>query len=410
MTEKEKEELRKIRERQLAIKSDIGGIKDKITTEKRGMTPEESNHVKDLQAEKDRLALRAIELENPTVIREIPKPGKSQDQVCAEVMRSLISGKSLSDDYKYLRSGQDPTKLIIPESREAFMEGYNAQYRDTAIQGVADVTPVVPISVGDIIQPLEKGLILDKVGLHIQTGIQGVWNYPVVEAVTAEWEGENDQAQTKKVDMSMITPKPHRMALQVNVSNRAIWQTGSSIRNIVLTQIQAGLQRKLNETMFKLANTDTTGNVPDGCFANALAGEKIIQHTNPTYADINSLRAAVEGTGIQYTAPAFVCNTEMFYLLKSTPRANATGLMIIGADNTIDGTPVFKTQYMPANTLGYGMFGYELLGQFGPMSLSVDANSAAVAGLNMTAFVLNGDWDMKAFRDEAFGYIQVSAA
>ena len=48
MTEKEKEELRKIRERQLAIKSDIGGIKDKITTEKRGMTPEESNHVKDL--------------------------------------------------------------------------------------------------------------------------------------------------------------------------------------------------------------------------------------------------------------------------------------------------------------------------------------------------------------------------
>lgn len=410
MTEKEKEELRKIRERQLAIKSDIGGIKDKITAENRGMTDEESNHVKDLQAEKDRLALRAIELENPTVIREIPKPEKSQDQVCAEVMRSLISGKSLSDDYNYLRAGQDPTKIIIPESREIFAENYKAQYRDTAIQGLADSTPVVPISVGDIIQPLEKGLILDKVGLHIQTGIQGVWNYPVVEAVTAEWAGENDQATSKKVNLSMITPKPHRMTLQVNVSNRAIWQSGSAIRNIVLTQIQAGLQRKLNETMFKLVNADATGNVPDGCFANALAGEKITQKTNPTYADINSLRAAVEGTGIQHTAPAFVCNTAMFYLLKSTPRANATGIMIIDGAGTIDGTPVFVTEYIPANTLGYGMFGYELLGQFGPMSLSVDANSAAVAGLNMTAFVLNGDWDMKAFRNEAFGYIQVSAA
>ena len=410
MTEKEKEELRKIRERQLAIKSDIGGIKDKITAEKRGMNDDESKHVKDLQAEKDRLSLRAIELENPVVVREIPKPGKSNDQVCGEVLRSLISGKSLSDDYKYLRAGQDPTKLIIPESREAFMESYNTQYRDTSIQGIADVTPVVPITVGDIIQPLEKGLILDKVGLHIQTGIQGVWNYPVVEAVTAEWEGENDQAQAKKVDLSMITPKPHRMSLQVNVSNRAIWQSGSAIRNIVLTQIQAGLQRKLNETMFKLANTDATGIIPDGCFANVLAGEKITLKANPTYADINSLRAAVEGTGVMFTAPAFVCNTAMFYLLKSTPRANATGLMIIDSAGTIDGTPVFRTEYMQGNTIGYGMFGYELLGQFGPMSLSVDANSAAVAGLNMTAFVLNGDWDMKAFRNEAFGYAQVNAA
>jgi HK97 family phage major capsid protein len=409
MTEAEKKELRENRSRIMEIRTAVTSLNDTIKKENRALTDDERNQVKDYEAEIDRLKLRSIALENPKVISSPQAPEKSQDIICRDVIRSLVSKKGIPDEYGYLRSRDgDPTQFVIPLSRESMQEQM-LQYRDTTVQNTSDIAPIVPMTIHDIIEPLEKGLILGKLGLHIQTGIVGAWNYPVVEAVTAEWEGENDQAQAKKLALSSLSPNPHRLALQIFVSNRAIWQSAGSIRNLVLTQISAGLQRKLNETMFAITNSDTKGNIPDGCFTNALAGAKLSLTGAITYTNINKLRAAVEATGVQLTAPAFVCSTATFYDLKSTPRDAGSGIMIIGADDTIDGVPVFRTEYVPANFLGYGLFGYELLGQFGAVTMGVDNSSSVMAGANMTAFTVNSDWDMRAFRNEAFGYIQVTS-
>ncbi|MCH3994864.1 MAG: phage major capsid protein [Prevotella sp.] len=409
MTEKEKKELRENRSRILEIRTAVTTLNDTIKKENRALTEDERKQVKDYEAEIDHLKLRSLELENPKVISAPQISERSQDVVCRDTIRSLVSKRGIPDEYSYLRSRDgDPNQMVIPFSRESMQETIK-QYRDTTVQTTADVTPVVPMTIHDIIEPLEKGLILGQLGLHVQSGIVGAWNYPVVEAVTAEWEGENDQATSKKIALSSITPKPHRLPLQIYVSNQAIWQSAGSIRNIVLTQIAAGLQRKLNETMFALTNSDEKGIVPDGCFANVLAKAKISLTSPIAYKDINNLRAAVEATGVQLTSPGFVCSTSMYYTLKSTPRDAGSGIMIIDAQNTIDGVPVFRTEYVPANFLGYGLFGYELLGQFGNVTLGIDSSSAAVAGTDMTAFTINSRWDMMAFRNEAFGYIQVTS-
>ena len=52
--------------------------------------------------------------------------------------------------------------------------------------------------------------------------------------------------------------------------------------------------------------------------------------------------------------------------------------------------------------LGFGVFSYELVGQFGKMRMTVDSQSAAVARKDLTYFVFNTHYDMLTLRSEAF--------
>ena len=60
--------------------------------------------------------------------------------------------------------------------------------------------------------------------------------------------------------------------------------------------------------------------------------------------------------------------------------------------------------------LGFGVFSYELVGQFGDMRMTVDSTSAAVAKKNLTYFVFNTDFDMLTLRPEAFAVGKTTAA
>jgi HK97 family phage major capsid protein len=272
---------------------------------------------------------------------------------------------------------------------------------ERSVQDTASVDPLVPLTIGDIILPLEKGLILNKVGCKIQTGMVGTWNFPVVAGVEATIEDENAEISDSVIDISKISPSPKRCALKIPVSNRAINQSSNAILDIVNTQIAAGLQRLLNKWMF--SPTLVTG-ASNGCFVKD--APTYVAGSSFTYKDAIKLQGIVLATGVQMDGTAaYVCSASTLADLKSTPIASGSGLMIV-QDGKIDGYPVFVTEYIGDGKLGFGIFNYEMVGQFGPMMLIVDRITGAAK--NLTYFILNVDFDMLSLRTEAFGVAQTA--
>ena len=273
------------------------------------------------------------------------------------------------------------------------------QLRAAALIDKADAQPLVELTIGDIIGPLEKGMVLDKVGCHIQTGLTDDWAYPVVEAVEASVAGEAVAISDSDIEINSVKPTPQRVAITVPVTRTALAMTNDRLYDIVTSSLQKAVLRCLNNWMF--ART---------AVASGAAGLFVSPSTAKTgsaisYAAVCGLVGDVDSTGIvPSSSAAFVMSNAMRATLKSTPRVNGGDRMIIEND-TIDGVPVFVTEYAPANAIYYGYFNYALVGQFGDSQLIVDPYTSAKK--NQVNFTLNSFWDIKAARPQAFGVFEV---
>lgn len=261
------------------------------------------------------------------------------------------------------------------------------------------------LTIGDIIEPLEKGNIMGLLGCHIQSGLAGDWKYPVVSAVEATIAGETAEIADSKLDISAVTPVPQRVALSILVSRGALNATNEELRAIVLNQIVAGMDRLLNKWMFK--RSTITGSV-NGLFVNPGTSVDASVSGQPTYAEILGLKGAVDSTGVKPDGTAaYVMTNAMKAYCEATPKvAGAAGM--ICENGKINGVPVYVTEYAPANCIEFGYFSYALVGQFGVTSILVDPYTMATS--NSVRFVLNTEWDIKAARAEAFGILCGAAA
>lgn len=276
------------------------------------------------------------------------------------------------------------------------------QLRASALIDKADAQPLVALTIGDIIGPLEKGMILDKVGCHIQTGLTDDWAYPVVEAVEATVAGEAVAISDSDIEISAVKPAPQRVAITVPVTRTALAMTDDRLYQIVTTSLQKAIQRTLNKWMFQRTAIATGVN---GLFVNPTTVKTFTG--TPSYVDICGFVGDVDSTGIVPSATAaFVMNNAMRATLKATPRVAGGERMIIEND-MIDGVPVFVTEYASANTIEYGYFGYALVGQFGDSTLIVDPYTKAAK--NQIQFTLNSFWDIKPARAQAFGVLEATA-
>ena len=392
LTAEGRRQLRNNSDRISEIKNRFTEMADLIATERRSMTPEEVTEKGTLEAEMQTLSLRnqAIEAgEWKATPEQIDR-----SQAFANVMCSIGSAHGVPDKYSHLRSLDNGNTIVIPATEDAILRG---------IQDTTTIDPVVPLTIADIIQPLEQGLILSKVGVKMQYGITGAWNFPVVAGVEASIEDENAEVGDSTIEISKIAPSPKRFSLAIPVSNRALSQSNGMLLDIVRTQIVAGLARTLNKCMF--SPKQITTKAPIGCFVKD--APTTIVKTAFTFKDVIKLKASVLSTGVQFDATAaYVCSATTYGDLESTPRDAGSGRMLI-EDGKINGYPVFVTEFIGDNRLGFGVFSYELLGSFSAMSLGVDNSSAAVMAKNLTYFVLNADMDMLTLRPEAFGIAEI---
>ncbi len=272
---------------------------------------------------------------------------------------------------------------------------------------VADTTSggIVPVKVQDILDPLVEGLILNKVGLPMPTGLAGDYIWPTYETVEATIQGEGVALTDTKIKMSKLTASPQRIGIAIPVTRQAINQTEGVVEMIVKKLMPLSVTMLLNKIMF--STTKVTGATTLlGPFV-ALAGSAIDVSAEPTFREFNAIKAKVLATGVDGEHLCWVMTKAQKAIAEATPKDKGSGIMVCENDH-IAGLPVFTTGYIGEGYIGLGDWRYQPMGLFGDISFVIDPYSQARK--DAVDFVLNVNYGTTTLRKEAFALAKVKAA
>ena len=317
------------------------------------------------------------------------------------------------DVVNYMNAKPNVQKSKNALLREAFQGAMGSQQKEFAVKrewvdGVemADIAAggMVPLTIKDILPPLEMGLIWDKVGIQVETGVIGDISWPVMGSVEASVLGEKETLTDTGVDLSNIKPKKERVGITIPVTYQAINDTNSNLLGIIQTQARMGITRLLNRVAFSHQNFTSTfhgpfaGGKTQGSFAGSV----------PTLKELMEMKGKVAATGVEMAGFCFVMSENMKAILEATPIDAGSGRMII-ENGTIKGYPVFTTEYINYGSdknkaaveyVAAGCFGYLAANQYGDLRIVVNPYSRAKD--DIVEVTINGDWSITTLRSEAF--------
>jgi HK97 family phage major capsid protein len=262
-----------------------------------------------------------------------------------------------------------------------------------------DVADTIPVLFQDVIDALTPALIIEKAGSKMLFNVQGQPTWPTVGDVEASWAGENVSLVDKDINFDAIRATPHRMGLKIKVSRRALEQSNLNLYNLVVNKIARSFAALLNKTMVSL--TAVAQDAPTGVFV-AAALDAVTLSATPTFKEVVSLETEVMAHNIELDADgfgAYIISTAMRGKLKTTPIEAGETKMILEGD-LMNGYPVIVSNYMDANSIGFGFFEYSVVSQFGDFNLIFDPITGA--GENEVKFVGNTEVDITLLRPEAF--------
>lgn len=269
---------------------------------------------------------------------------------------------------------------------------------------VADTTAggIVPVKVQDILDPLVEGLILDKVGLPMPTGLAGDYIWPTYETVEATIQGEGVALSDTKIKMSKLTASPQRIGIAIPVTRQAINQTEGVVEMIVKKLMPLSVTMLLNKIMFSTTKV-TSATTLVGPFV-ALASSTIEVSEEPTFKEFNKIKAKVLATGVDGEHLCWVMTKAQKAIAEATPKDAGSGIMVCENDH-IAGLPVFTTNYIGEGYIGLGDWRYQPMGLFGDISFIIDPYSQARK--DAVDFVLNVNYGTTTLRKEAFALAKV---
>lgn len=336
--------------------------------------------------------------------------------------------------------------------------------RDLVMVSDATSGGLIPVKIQDILGPLTEGLILDKVGLPLPTGLAGDYVWPVYEAVSATVLGEGVALSDTTIPMSKLTASPERIGIAIPVTRQTINQTEGVIEEIVKKLMPLSVSMLLNKILFSTEKVTGATNLV-GPFYNATPTTLA---STPTFQQLNLMKAKVLETGIDGSKLCWVMTKSQKAILEGTP-INSSGIYVPMIQNdTLCGLPVYTSNYIRKNEveyykatvssgnvtwakqsaapagdpdfvvsgdssanalatiaaadvssndiakvtiitefIGLGDWRYQPMGLFGPISFVVDPYSKARN--DAVDFVLNVNYGTKTLRPEAFAIGQVSA-
>ena len=174
-----KKRLVVIRSREQEINTRLDEMKSTIEQEKRKMNDVETSEFTSLSEEKSALLqerdILRLGIEN---FRSGNLPTEKEVNNREAFCQLIVSVRNRNGIPEELRSMvNESNEIVIPLQRE--------------LTDTTSIAPVIPITVGELMMPLNKGIIYDKVGLKIQTGLKGTFYFPKISGVEATFEDEN---------------------------------------------------------------------------------------------------------------------------------------------------------------------------------------------------------------------------
>lgn len=264
---------------------------------------------------------------------------------------------------------------------------------------------MIPLTIKDILPPLEQGLIHDKVGIPIETGVVGDIQWPVLGAVEATVKGEKESLADTGIDMSKVVAKKVRVGITIPVSGSAITSTSTNLLGLIQSQAGKGIVRLLNRVIFSHQNFTSDFHGP---FAGAKA-QIAFAGAVPTYKELLQMKGKVMGEGVEPVGFCYVMSENMKSILEATPIDAGSGRMIV-ENGAINGYPVFTTEFINYGSnkqkaedveyIGAGCWGYLPVNQYDELRVIVDPYSRAKD--DVVQITINGDWSITTLRTQAF--------
>lgn len=363
----------------------MNALTDKAQAEKRELSAEENVEYQKLQSDFAKLG-REISMNADMVVSLKNKPNneKSANTLLRE---ALIDAKKFGKT-EFVLSREINTTLTIDEGG------------------------LIPVTVKDVIEPLEMGLIYGQVGIPVQTGVVGNIQWPVLGTVEAEIVGETVELSDAELDLTKVNAKQVRVGISFTVSNQAINNSDVDLVALIQTQARQGLARVLNRVAFSHENF--TGDF-HGPFAGAKAQVTFAGDT-PTLKELLAMKGAVAGEGVQMIGFCYVMSEAMKAKLEGTSVDAGSGKMIIENGRIAGAYPVFTTEYINYGAskekagveyIAAGVFAYLPLNQHGELRMVVDPYTQAKK--DCVVITLNSDWSMTTLRKEAFALGKTTA-
>ena len=365
----EKQRLDKIAE----LKSEMRSMIEVAGTEKRDLNADEQTTFDKLDSE--------VRMHNNYF--RATEVGRQEENAAIDIKE--IFARNLADA---IENGNKSTKIEI---------------RTNIPINSADVADTIPVLYKDILNALEPKLILNQVGIKMQSNVQGEPVWPTVGSVEAQILGENAELDDKSIDFSKISASPKRAGITLRLSRRAINQSNLNLYNIVVEKIADAIAMLLNKWL--VSPTAIAANC-NGVFAKD-ASAIIPMSKQPFLDEVVGLETTVLNSNVNGMKGLYVIGTAMRGRLKTKPIApNHPAMVLVG--NEMNGYPVVTSNLIPADYIGFGFFEYAVLSQFGNFSLIVDPYTLATK--NEVRFTGNSEYDITVLRSEAFslGKVEVS--
>lgn len=256
----------------------------------------------------------------------------------------------------------------------------------------------LPLTINDLIEPLEMDLIYGNLGIKIATGVHGQIMWPYLDTVAeVTVAGETVELGDTNLDFSKITAVPQRVGISIAITNEAINDASFDLQGEVTSQIRKSLARALNKAV--IGNTAIGQLV--GPFASGNVEAVTFEGEMPTYKELLKMPGVVAGKGVQMSGFCYIMNTVTYFTLMATPITEGDSRTII-ENGRIAGYPVFLTdsEKIADGCVYAGCFGYAALNQHGETHFIIDPYTAAKK--NEVVFTLNADWSLTTLRNEAF--------
>ena len=331
--------------------------------------------------------------------RKLTEPEREQFNALEEEKRKLEM------DYLRSRLPKEESNVEQVDIRAIFAQNASRVVNDGAQVNVdlraapidsGDVSDTIPVLYRDILDALEPALILNQLGIKMQTNVQGEPLWPTVAGVEATIEGENAEVADSTLEFGKIKASPKRLAVSIPVSRRAFNQSNLNLYGIVTRQIGLAVARTLNKWV---VSPKAVGGTQGGVFTKTAVDVEFAA-ARPTFAEVVALETNVlDKNVVSESNGAYVVSTSMAGILKTTPIDSGSGKMLM-QKGEVNGYPVIVTNLMPAGAVGFGYFSYACLSEFSGTELIIDPYSSAKK--NIVNFVLNGDFDFTKLRPEAF--------
>lgn len=289
------------------------------------------------------------------------------------------------------------TNRIIRENMAAGRQTSIVFMRDLVMVSDASAGGIVPVRVQDIIDPLVEGLILNKVGLPLPTGLAGDYIWPTYETVEATIQGEGVALTDTKVNLSKLTAQPQRIGIAIPVTRQTMNQTEGVLEMIVKKLMPLSVSMLLNKILFSTTKVSGATSLV-GPFVGKVASSIKIG-AEPNFKKYNSVKASVLKEGVDGAHLCWVMSAANKAIAEATPKDAGSGIMVCENDH-IAGLPVFTTNYIGEEYVGLGDWRYQPMGLFGDISMIIDPYSQARK--DAVDFVLNVNYGTACLQPKAF--------